>query len=133
VIKSPDQSHDPSVPQTLHDQAACDPGKPLGDLSKDWSSTWSPDRVNFRHATCPLISMWKTIGTVNKDNVINNITRLRRSTVAQSTATILSSITERHLFTHNQSISTFQCHNLMHSTHASNLLGHPSTGTPLRE
>jgi hypothetical protein len=37
-----------------------------------------------------LIGMWKTMRTVNKDYVINNIARLRRVTVAQSTVEILS-------------------------------------------
>jgi hypothetical protein len=100
VIRSPDQSHDPSVPRTSCDQAACDPGKPLDDLPRDWLPIWSPDHVNFRCAMHPLINTWKTMGTVNKDNIINNITRLRRPTAAQSIAGILSHFD--HLCTINQ-------------------------------
>jgi hypothetical protein len=87
VIKSPDLSRDPSTSQVSRDQPAYDYGKPLGDLPRDWSPTWSRDRVNFRNAMRPLINTWKTMGQINKDNAINKVTRL---TPVQSTAVILS-------------------------------------------
>jgi hypothetical protein len=83
VIKSPDQSCDPFVPQASCDQLTCDPGKSLG----DWSPTQSPGHVNFRNRMHLLINTWKTMGIINKDNMINQVTRL---TMAQSTAVILS-------------------------------------------
>jgi hypothetical protein len=76
VIKSPDQSHDPSVPRASRDQLAHNPGKPLGDLPRDWSPTRSLGHTNFRSMMCPLINMWKTMGIINKDNTINKVTRL---------------------------------------------------------
>jgi hypothetical protein len=39
VTRSPDQSHDLPIPQRSYDLIACDPGKPLGDLPRDWSPT----------------------------------------------------------------------------------------------
>jgi hypothetical protein len=87
VIKSPDQSCDPFVPQVLCDQLTHDPRKPLGDLPRDWSPTQSPGRVNFRSVTCLLINMWKTVGIINKGDATNKVTRL---TAAQSAAVILS-------------------------------------------
>src|SRR5207302_5439280 len=96
VIKSPDQSRDPSVPQTSCDQAACDPGKPLGDLPRDWSPTRSLGRMNFRNMTHLLINMWKTMGIINKDNAINKVIRL---TAAQSAVVTLSHFD--HLYTIN--------------------------------
>jgi hypothetical protein len=87
VTRSPDQSYDPSVPQTSYDQVACDPGKLLDDLLRDWSPTRSLGHINFQYTTHPLISMWKTMRMVNRDNMINNVTRL---TAVQSTAVILS-------------------------------------------
>jgi hypothetical protein len=87
VIKSPDLSRDPSTSWVSRDQSACDCGKPLGDLPRDWLPTQSSDRANFRSMTHLLINMWKTVGVINKDNAINKVTRL---TAAQSTAVILS-------------------------------------------
>jgi hypothetical protein len=83
VIQSPDLSRDPTTSQVSHDQSACDHEK----LSRDWSSTWSRDRVKFGNAMRPLINTWKTVGKINKDNVVNQVTRL---TVAQSAVVRLS-------------------------------------------
>jgi hypothetical protein len=96
VIESPDPSRDPSVSQVSRDQSARDHGKPLGDLPRDWSPIRLRGCVNFRSATCPLISMWKTVGIINKDNATNKVTRL---TAAQSIAVMLSRID--HLCTIN--------------------------------
>jgi len=73
---SPDLSHVRShdVLPTLgsHDIQARDPGKVSHDLPRDWSSTRSQvttrshDHMRFRHAPSPLISTWKTVGTINK-------------------------------------------------------------------
>jgi hypothetical protein len=87
VIRSPDRSCGPSVSQTSYNQIARDPGKPLGDLPRDWLSIWSLGHVNFRSVTCPLINMWKTMGIINRNKEVNKVTRL---TVAQSIAVILS-------------------------------------------
>jgi hypothetical protein len=87
VIKSPDLSRDLSTSQVSRDQLAHDHGKPLGDLPRDWSPTWSQDCVNCRNVMCLLINTWKTVGMINKDNTTNKVTRL---TVVQSTAVILS-------------------------------------------
>jgi hypothetical protein len=86
VIRSPNQSRDPSNPQTSCDQAAYDPGKPLGNLPRDWSPTQSLGHVNFRKAMCLLNNMWKTMGIINKDDAIHRVTRLA---AAQSAAVIL--------------------------------------------
>jgi hypothetical protein len=93
VIQSPDPPRDPSAPWTSCDQSARDHGKPLGDLPRDWSSTWSQDRVNFRNATRPLINTWKTVGKINKNNTTNKVIRL---TAAQSTAVMLSRFDHPH-------------------------------------
>jgi hypothetical protein len=87
VIQSPDSSRDPTTPRVSRDQSARDHGKPLGDLPKDWSPTRSRDRVNFGSATCLLINTWKTVGKINKDSTINQVTR---PTAAQSAAVKLS-------------------------------------------
>jgi hypothetical protein len=86
VIKSPDPSHDLSVSQISHDQSARDHGKPLDNLPRDWSSIWSPGRVNFRSVMHPLINTWKTVGVINKGNTTNRVIRL---TMVQSAAVIL--------------------------------------------
>jgi hypothetical protein len=86
VIKSPDPSHDLSTSRVSCDQSTCDHGKPSGDLPRDWSPTQSLGHMNFRSVMRPLINTWKTVGIINKDNVINKVTRL---TTAQSTAVIL--------------------------------------------
>jgi hypothetical protein len=93
VIQSPDLSHDPTTSQVSRDQSACDPGK----LPRDWSPTRSRDRVNFRNATHPLINTWKTMGKINKDNAVNQVTRL---TAAQSAVVMLSRFD--HLCTSNR-------------------------------
>jgi hypothetical protein len=93
VIRSPDPSHDPSISQVSRDQSTCDHGKPLGDLPRDWSPTWSRDHVNFRNATRPLINTWKTVGQINGDNAVNKVTRL---TAAQSAAVMLSRFDHPH-------------------------------------
>jgi hypothetical protein len=87
VIKSPDPSRDLSVFQVSHDQSAHDCGKPLDDLPRDWSPTWSSGHVNFGSTTRLLINTWKTVGIINKGNTTNRVTRL---TTVQSTAVILS-------------------------------------------
>jgi hypothetical protein len=87
VIKSPDQSCDPFVPQTSCDQSTHDPGKPLGDLPRDWLPTQSLGHMNFRNAIHPLINIWKTVGIINKDDIINKVTRL---TAVQFAVVILS-------------------------------------------
>jgi len=54
------------------DIQARDPGKVSHDQPREWSSTQSqvttrsPDQMHFRHAPSPLISMWKTVGMINK-------------------------------------------------------------------
>jgi len=69
--KSPscDLAHDSSCDiQALkqpHDLTAHDCGNLTHDLPRDWSSTRSPDRTRFQRAPCPLISTWKTVGTIN--------------------------------------------------------------------
>jgi hypothetical protein len=83
VIQSPDLSRDPTTSRVSCNQSARDHGKLSGDLPRDWSPTRSQDRVNFGNVTHPLINMWKTVGRINKDNTINQVTRL---TVAQSAA-----------------------------------------------
>jgi hypothetical protein len=55
--------------------------------------------MNFRHMTYPLISIWKTVGTVNKDNTINNVIRLKSLAAVQSIARTLSCFD--HLYTIN--------------------------------
>jgi hypothetical protein len=93
VIKSPDSPRDHSTSQVPRDQLACDHGKPLGDLPKDWPTTRSQDRVNFRNVTHLLIDTWKTVGRINKDNVINKVTRL---TTVQSAVVMLSCFDHLH-------------------------------------
>ena len=60
-----------------------DPGK-LGDLPRDWSSARPRDVTRVRHATRPLIGMWKTVGQSTVDRRINKVTRLTIVTHAQS-------------------------------------------------
>jgi hypothetical protein len=96
VTQSPDLSRDPPTSRVPRDQSACDHGKPLGDLPKDWSPTQSQDRMNFRNAMRPLINTWRTVGKINKDNIINKVTRL---TAAQSIAVMISYFD--HLRTNN--------------------------------
>jgi len=66
------RSHDILTTLGSRDIQARDPGKVSHDLPRDWSSTRSqvatrsPDQARFRHAPSPLISTWKTVGTINK-------------------------------------------------------------------
>jgi hypothetical protein len=87
VTQSPDLSRDPVTSRASHDQPACDHGKLSGDLPKDWSPTRSRDRVNFGNAMHLLINTWKTMGRINKETAVNQVTRL---TAAQSAAVMLS-------------------------------------------
>ena len=66
---------DPGKPHlTTHDHkflsiscvTTCDPGNVSGDLPRDWSSTRSLGRVNFKRATRPLIHIWQMVGTINE-------------------------------------------------------------------
>jgi hypothetical protein len=93
VIRSPDPSCDLSASQASHDQATCDRGKLSGDLPRDWSPTRSSDCVNFRSMMRLLINTWKTVGTINKGDVVNQGMRL---TAAQSVAVILSCFDHPH-------------------------------------
>jgi len=73
---SPDLSHvrscDISTTLGSRDIQACDPGKVLHDLPRDWLSirsqvtTRSPDRACFRRVPSPLIGTWKTMGMINE-------------------------------------------------------------------
>jgi hypothetical protein len=85
MTRSHDPSRDLQVSKVSRDTTH-DPRKRTGDLPRDWSSTQSLGHVNFRRATCPLINMWKTVGTINEATRINKVTRLRRMTAAQSAA-----------------------------------------------
>ena len=66
------QSHDTLTTLGSCDIQTHDPGKVSHDLPRDWLctqsqvTTWSPDRMYFRCAPSLLISMWKTVGTINK-------------------------------------------------------------------
>ena len=69
------RAHDPGKPHvtTCDHQSlsiSCvtthDPGNISGDLPRDWSPTRSLGHVNFKHATCPLIHTWPTVGTINE-------------------------------------------------------------------
>jgi hypothetical protein len=83
VIQSPDLSRDTTTSRASHDQSACDHEK----LPSDESPTRSQDCVKFGNVTRPLINMWKTVGKINKDNVVNQVMRL---TAAQSAVVKLS-------------------------------------------
>jgi len=61
-----------------------DPGKITHDLSRNWSSTKSPDQTRFGRASNPLINTWQIMGTINKTRPLNN-QRTRDAT--QSTKT----------------------------------------------
>ena len=61
--KSP--SRDIQTLEQARDLTACDRGNLTHDLPRDWSSTRSPDRVHFLHASRPLINTWKTVGMIN--------------------------------------------------------------------
>jgi len=75
-----DSSRDPfatCIPRDLsaHDPGNLrprDPGKITHDLSRNWSSTTSPDKMCFGHASNPLINMWQIMGTINKTRPLND-------------------------------------------------------------
>jgi len=60
-----DSSHDIQTLEQARDLTARDCGNLTHDLPRDWSSTRSPDRARFLHASCPLIHTWKTVGMIN--------------------------------------------------------------------
>jgi len=66
-----DISHDKSTPSGSCDLGTCDHGNQSHDLPRDWSSIQSRDhtrlcgQTHFCHAPSPLISTWKTVGTIN--------------------------------------------------------------------
>jgi hypothetical protein len=74
VTQSPDLSHDPVTSRASRDQPAHDHGKLSGDLPKDWSPIQSRDCVNFGNVTRPLINTWKTVGRINKETAVNQVT-----------------------------------------------------------
>jgi len=75
-----DSSRDPFATHTSRDLSARDPGnlrprdpgKITHDLSRNWSSTTSPDKTRFGHASNPLINTWQIVGTINKTRPLNN-------------------------------------------------------------
>ena len=75
-----DSSRDPFATCTSHDLSARDPGnlrprdpgKISHDLSRNWSSTTSPDKTRFGRASNPLINTWQIVGTINKTRPLNN-------------------------------------------------------------
>jgi len=60
-----DLSRDIQALKQARDLTARDRGNLTHDLPRDWSSTRSPDRTRFLRASCLLIKMWKTMGTIN--------------------------------------------------------------------
>ena len=75
-----DSSCDPSTNHTSRDLSARDPGnlrprdpgKITHDLSRNWSSTMSPDQTRFRHTSNPLINTWQIVGMINKTRPLND-------------------------------------------------------------
>jgi len=75
-----DSSRDPFTTRISCDLSACDPGnlrpcdpgKITHDLSRNWSSTMSPDQVRFGRASNPLINTWQIVGMINKTRPLNN-------------------------------------------------------------
>ena len=73
-------SRDPFATHTSRDLSARDPGnlrprdpgKIPHDLSRNWSSTMSPDKTRFGRASNPLINTWQIVGTINKTCPLNN-------------------------------------------------------------
>jgi len=81
-------SHDPTCDSSRDPFATCisrdlsardpgnlrprDPGKITHDLSRNWSSTKSPDQTRFGRASNPLINTWQIVGTINKTCPLNN-------------------------------------------------------------
>jgi len=88
-----DSSHDLQALKQARDQTcdllACDHGNLTYDLPRDWSSTRSPDCARFLHASCPLIHMWKTMGTINGWLRINESHKTHCGTAAQSAVHLL--------------------------------------------
>jgi len=88
-----DSSRDPSTTHTSHDLSAHDPGnlrphdpgKITHDLSRNWSSTMSPDQMHFGRMSNPLINTWQIVGTINKTRPLNNqrTCNMTRSTKTQ--------------------------------------------------
>jgi len=89
-----DSSRDSSASMIPHDQMAHDPGnlrphdpgKITHDLSRNWSSTMSHDKMRFGHASNPLINTWQIVGTINKMCPLND---QRTCDTTQSTKTQL--------------------------------------------
>ena len=75
-----DSSRDPFATRTSRDLSArdpgnlqpCDPGKITHDLSRNWSSTTSPDKTRFERMSNLLINTWQIVGTINKTRPLNN-------------------------------------------------------------
>jgi len=75
-----DSPHDPSTTRTPRDLLAHDlgnlqphdPGKITHDLSRNWSSTMSPDKTHFGHTSNLLIDTWQIVGTINKTRPLDN-------------------------------------------------------------
>jgi hypothetical protein len=83
VTQSSDLSRDPHTSLVSRDQSTRDRGK----LPSNESSPRARDRTNFGNVTHPLINTWKTVGKTNKDNAVNQVTRL---TAAQCAVAKLS-------------------------------------------
>jgi len=90
-----DSSCDPSTIQTSRDLPARnpgnlqphDPGKITHDLSRNWSSTMSPDKTHFGRASNLLINTWQIVGMINKTRPLNN-QRTRNATRSRKTRLI---------------------------------------------
>jgi len=90
-----DSSRDPFATRTSHDLSArdpgnlrpCDPGKISHDLSRNWSSTTSPDKTRFGRTSNLLINTWQIVGTINKMRPLNN-QRTRDATQSTNTRLI---------------------------------------------
>jgi len=75
-----DSSRDPFATYTSRDLSARDPGnlrprdpgKITHDLSRNWSSTMSHDKMCFGCVSNPLINTWQIMGTINKTRPLNN-------------------------------------------------------------
>jgi len=90
-----DSSRDPFTTRIPRDLSARDPGnlqphdpgKITHDLSRNWSSTMSPDKTRFGRASNPLIDTWQIVGTINKTRPLNN-QRTRDATRSMNTRLI---------------------------------------------
>ena len=75
-----DSSCNPSTTCTSHNLSAHDPGnlqphdpgKITHNLSRNWSSTMSHDKMHFGCAPNLLINTWQIMGTINKMRLLNN-------------------------------------------------------------